>query len=336
MKKTVDVVIPSYKPDHKFDRLMHMLQKQTYPIGTILIVNTEEKFFPEKGYETWQNVQIRHIETEDFDHGGTRDGAASLLDGDLILFMTQDAVPADVYLVEKLVSAFEKEKVAAAYARQLPNAECSFVERYTRAFNYPDTSLDKDCDIIERYTRSFNYPKESSVKTKADLDRLGIKTFFCSNVCAMYRRNIYEKLGGFVKHTIFNEDMIFAGKLIQEGYAIAYVAEARVIHSHNYTNFQQFQRNFDMAVSQADHPEIFAMAKSESEGIRMVKATAAYLISQRKPYLIPVLGMRSASKLLGYRLGRSYQKLPENIVLHLTGNKSYWEKKKKLQSRCKN
>ena len=196
---------------------MHMLQKQTYPIGTILIVNTEEKFFPEKGYETWQNVQIRHIETEDFDHGGTRDGAASLLDGDLILFMTQDAVPADVYLVEKLVSAFEKEKVAAAYARQLP---------------------DKDCDIIERYTRSFNYPKESSVKTKADLDRLGIKTFFCSNVCAMYRRSIYEKLGGFVKHTIFNEDMIFAGKLIQEGYAIAYVAEARVVHSHNYTNRQ--------------------------------------------------------------------------------------------------
>ena len=238
MKKTVDVVIPSYKPDHKFDRLMHMLQKQTYPIGTILIVNTEEKFFPEKGYETWQNVQIRHIETEDFDHGGTRDGAASLLDGDLILFMTQDAVPADVYLVEKLVSAFEKEKVAAAYARQLP---------------------DKDCDIIERYTRSFNYPKESSVKTKADLDRLGIKTFFCSNVCAMYRRSIYEKLGGFVKHTIFNEDMIFAGKLIQEGYAIAYVAEARVVHSHNYTNRQQLHRNFDLAVSQADHPEILSL-----------------------------------------------------------------------------
>lgn len=159
--------------------------------------------------------------------------------------MTQDAVPADVYLVEKLVSAFEKEKVAAAYARQLP---------------------DKDCDIIERYTRSFNYPKESSVKTKADLDRLGIKTFFCSNVCAMYRRSIYEKLGGFVKHTIFNEDMIFAGKLIQEGYAIAYVAEARVVHSHNYTNCQQLHRNFDLAVSQADHPEILPWQNQKVKG----------------------------------------------------------------------
>ena len=189
---------------------------------------------------------------------------------------------------------------------------------------------------MEQYTRQFNYPEKSRAKWLADLPELGIKTYFCSNVCAMYKRELYLQLGGFVKKTIFNEDMIFAGGLIQKGYGVAYAAEAKVVHSHNYSAIQQFHRNFDLAVSQADHPEIFAMAKSESEGIRMVKATAAYLISQRKPYLIPVLGMRSASKLLGYRLGRSYQKLPENIVLHLTGNKSYWEKKKKLQSRCKN
>ena len=287
---------------------MHMLQKQTYPIGTILIVNTEEKFFPEKGYETWQNVQIRHIETEDFDHGGTRDGAASLLDGDLILFMTQDAVPADVYLVEKLVSAFEKEKVAAAYARQLP---------------------DKDCDIIERYTRSFNYPKESSVKTKADLDRLGIKTFFCSNVCAMYRRNIYEKLGGFVKHTIFNEDMIFAGKLIQEGYAIAYVAEARVVHSHNYTNRQQLHRNFDLAVSQADHPEIFKGVKSETEGMRLVKKTAGYLFRSGHPFRLFSLFLKSGAKYAGYQAGLHYRLLPCRIVKKCTMNPRYWVKCKK-------
>ena len=285
---------------------MHMLQKQTYPIGTILIVNTEEKFFPEKGYETWQNVQIRHIETEDFDHGGTRDGAASLLDGDLILFMTQDAVPADVYLVEKLVSAFEKEKVAAAYARQLP---------------------DKDCDIIERYTRSFNYPKESSVKTKADLERLGIKTFFCSNVCAMYRRSIYEKLGGFVKYTIFNEDMIMASKVIQAGYKIAYVAEAMVIHAHKYTYRQQFTRNFDLAVSQRQYHEIFDAVKSESEGMRLVKNTMKYLFRHGKWYLVPDLIFQSGFKFLGYRFGKKYDKLPLWLVKKFSMNPSYWRDK---------
>ena len=307
MKKTVDVVIPSYKPDHKFDRLMHMLQKQTYPIGTILIVNTEEKFFPEKGYETWQNVQIRHIETEDFDHGGTRDGAASLLDGDLILFMTQDAVPADVYLVEKLVSAFEKEKVAAAYARQLPNAECSFVERYTRAFNYPDTSL---------------------VKTKADLDKYGIKTFFCSNVCAAYDHRIYNEIGGFPEHAIFNEDMIYAGWMVKKGYAVAYAAEAKVYHSHNYSCSQQFHRNFDLGVSQAEHPEVFEGVPSEGEGIRLVKKSMAYLTKTGHIWMIPGLFFQSAAKYAGYFLGKRYKKLPEKLILFCTMSPEYWKKKR--------
>ena len=50
---------------------------------------------------------------------------------------------------------------------------------------------------------------------------------------------------------------IFAGKRILAGDKVAYVAEAKVIHSHNYTGNQQFHHNFDLAVSQAQHPEVF-------------------------------------------------------------------------------
>lgn len=124
---------------------------------------------------------------------------------------------------------------------------------------------------MEQYTRQFNYPEESRVKWLADLPELGIKTYFCSNVCAMYRRELYLQLGGFVQKAIFNEDMIFAGELIQKGYGVAYAAEAKVVHSHNYSAIQQFHRNFDLAVSQADHPEVFAGIRSEGEGIRLVK-----------------------------------------------------------------
>lgn len=105
--------------------------------------------------------------------------------------------------------------------------------------------------------RGYNYPPASRVKSLEDLPELGIKTYFCSNVCCAYRREIYEALGGFIKHAIFNEDMLFAAKAIQAGYRIAYAAEARVIHSHNYTCGQYFHRNFDLGVSQADHPEVF-------------------------------------------------------------------------------
>ncbi|MDD7023385.1 MAG: glycosyltransferase family 2 protein [Oscillospiraceae bacterium] len=302
-KWTVDVVIPTYKPDEKFDRLMQMLQKQTYPIGTILIMNTEKRFFPKKGYETWQKVQLRHIKAEDFDHGGTRDGAASLLSGDLILFMTQDAVPTDEYLVERLAAAFADEQVAAAYARQLP---------------------DLNCDWIERYTRSFNYPEKSRLKTAEDIPELGIKAFFASNVCAAYRRELFWKQGGFPERTIFNEDMIFAGWAVKAGYGIAYAAEARVIHSHNLSGREQFHRNFDLAVSQTEHPEVFAGIRSEGEGLRLVKSTVKYLLKCGKFYLIPGMMWTTGCKYLGYLLGKRYKRLPKRFVRACSLNKRYW------------
>lgn len=66
----------------------------------------------------------------------------------------------------------------------------------------------------------------------------------------MYRRDIYLKMGGFVTKTIFNEDMIMAANMVQAGYQIAYAAEAKVVHAHKYTYWQQLTRNFDMAVLQ--------------------------------------------------------------------------------------
>ena len=142
----------------------------------------------------------------------------------------------------------------------------------------------------------------------------------------MYRAETYRRLGGFEKKTIFNEDMIFAGKIILNGGGIAYVPEARVIHSHNYGNMEQLRRNFDLAVSQAEHPEIFALASSESEGMKLVKQTACYLIKSGHPWLIPELIIKSGFKFIGYRLGKAYQKLPRGLVKWLSMNKSYWEK----------
>lgn len=104
----------------------------------------------------------------------------------------------------------------------------------------------------------------------------------------MYRKCVYEKMGGFVLHTIFNEDMIMAAHVIREGYKIAYVAQAEVVHAHKYTYRQQFTRNFDLAVSQRQYKEIFDGVKSETEGVRLVKDTMKYLLKNGKWYLIRI------------------------------------------------
>ena len=299
----VDVLIPVYRPDGKLTELLKRLKMQNYPIHRVILMNTEEKHFPTELTGIWDRVEVYHLAKEEFDHGGTRDRGVRMSTADLVLCMTQDAMPADETLIEELVKPFDDPEVWAAYARQLPN---------------------EDCREVEKYTRSFNYPEQSMVKTKEDLDSLGIKTFFCSNVCAAWRREKYLELGGFVKHTIFNEDMILAGTMIKQGGKIAYCAKAKVIHSHNYSAFQQFHRNFDLAVSQTMYPEVFGGIRSESEGIKLVKKSLSYCIKIGKPWLMIQVVTQSAGKLLGYKMGQRYRSLPMWLILRCTMSPSFW------------
>ena len=292
-----------YRPDGKLTELLKRLKTQNYPIHRVILMNTEERHFPAELTGIWDRVEVYHLAKEEFDHGGTRDRGVRMSTADLVVCMTQDAMPADETLIEELVKPFDDPGVWAAYARQLPN---------------------EDCREVEKYTRSFNYPEQSMVKTKEDLDRLGIKTFFCSNVCAAWRREKYLELGGFVKHTIFNEDMILAGTMIKQGGKIAYCAKAKVIHSHNYSAFQQFHRNFDLAVSQTMYPEVFGGIRSESEGIKLVKKSLSYCIKIGKPWLMIQVVTQSAGKLLGYKMGQRYRSLPMWLILRCTMSPSFW------------
>lgn len=306
---TADVLIPAYRPGDSFEELLGRLKAQSVPVGRIIIMNTEEAYFPKELSERYEGdgLEVHHLTKAEFDHGGTRDQGMRLSGADVVICMTQDAMPADQELIQNLLKPFEDPQVWAAYARQLPA---------------------KDCSEVERYTRSFNYPDKSQVKSSKDLEQMGVKAFFCSNVCAAWRRDKYEALGGFETRTIFNEDMIYAGKLMQKGGKIAYCAGARVIHSHNYSALQQFHRYFDLAVSQTMHPEVFGGVRSESEGMRLMKKSVQYCLKIKKPWLIGTVVTQNAGKFLGYKLGQRYKKLPRGLIKICTMNRSFWQEER--------
>lgn len=305
----VDIIIPVYKPGKTLFTLLDRLAGQTVPAANIILMNTEEKYFQQLIYGTdfskkYRNVKVFHLSKREFDHGMTRRKGVAKSRAEVFVMMTQDAMPADEFLIERLLSGL-KDDVAVSYARQIADEKSSVLERFSRQFNYPD--------------RSF-------VKSQADLERLGIKTYFCSNVCAAYRRDLYDSLGGFVRHTIFNEDMIYAAGAVRAGYRIAYEAEAVVIHSHNYNCRQQFRRNFDLGVSQAQHPEIFSNLRSETEGMRMVRAAVAYLRENRMGKKIPYFYLQCFCKYAGFLMGKHYKKLPARVVLACTASPDYWKR----------
>lgn len=308
MSKT-DVIIPVYKPTKKLFLLLDMLKEQTVAVNRIILINTEKSYFEIliAGTDFWQrykNVTVKHISRREFDHGSTRRWAVAESDSDYFVMMTDDAVPADKQMLEKLLAPVYEGEAAMSYARQLTGEEGS---------------------VLEKFTRNFNYPEKSELKSAADLKTRGIKAFFASNVCAAYDRKVYDSLGGFVKHTIFNEDMIYARGLIDAGGKIAYVAEAEVYHYHNYTGIQQFKRNFDLGVSHAQYQQVFGGVATENEGIRLVKETVGYLFKIKKPWLIFKLFWQSGCKYLGYFMGKRYRLLNPGLVKRFSMNKAYWE-----------
>ncbi len=316
MATVIDVVIPTYKPDARLLQIVNMLEKQTFPVRTIHLINTEKSHLEHLLNQnaltenTWKaqhpSLTITHIERAQFDHGATRNiGVKESKGAEYVVLMTQDAVPYGTDLVENLILPMEKdETLAASYARQLAN---------------------QDAGIAEQISRDFNYPDEPLVKAESDFDKLGIKTYFCSNVCAAYRKTLLDEQGGFPTPSIFNEDMVYAGQILKAGYRIRYSSEAKVIHSHNYGPGAQFHRNFDLGVSQADHPEIFAKASSEGEGKKYVKAVIARMQKEHKALEIPGFVWTCAFRLLGYKLGKNYKRLPKSMIRACSSNKSYWE-----------
>lgn len=302
----VDAVIPAYKPGHDLRELVEKLLDQTVRLGRIIIINTDREFFDEKEYLIAPAVEVVHITRHEFDHAGTRDMGLRMSDADYVLFMTMDAIPKDNYLVEKLLSGFRRaDNIAVSYARQLPK---------------------KDCNRIEQITREFNYPAQSRVQTSDDIKELGIKAYFCSDVCAMYDTSIYRSLGGFKAPAIFNEDMVYAAGALDAGYAVSYCADALVHHSHNYTGRQYYRRNFDLGVSQADHPEIFERFNVKGTGMQLVRKSLAQICRSGTPADIIRLVYYSGMKYLGFRKGKNYHKLSLKSCLKHTSDKEYWNR----------
>lgn len=299
----VDVVIPIYKPSSEFKNILKRLLNQTVPINHIFLLQTIEK--GDRLIEEFNSdvISVHPVLKKDFDHGATRHMGAKLSDAEFVLFMTHDAIPVNKRLIEKLLIPMTDPDVAISYGRQLAR---------------------KNSDIIEKMTRVYNYPKKNCTKSESDLDKLGIKTYFCSNVCAMYRKSVYESLGGFVQKTIFNEDMIMASKVINAGYKVAYCAGAAVFHSHSYTCMQQFRRNFDLGVSQKQYSDVFGNISSEKEGAGYAGKIIVALLKRGKISKAFYFVLQCVFKLAGYRLGINYDKLPEKVVLWCTMNKGYW------------
>ncbi|MHB8810921.1 MAG: glycosyltransferase family 2 protein [Desulfobulbaceae bacterium] len=299
----ISVIIPTRNGGPRFGELLAALRGQSRVPEEILVIDSGS------GDETLDlarqhGARVISIAPRDFDHGGTRTLGARAAIGDLLVYMTQDAVPADQESLAHLLAPLADERVAAAYGRQLPYPEASCFARHLRAFNYPERSV----------VRSFE-----------DRARYGFKTAFISNSFAAYRRDRLAEVGFFQEGLVFGEDTFTVAKLLRRGYCVAYAAEARVLHSHNYTLAMDFRRYFDIGVAHVRSRELLeSFGSPTGEGRRYVAAELAFLLREKQYVRLPESLVRSAVKLLSYHLGKRYIMLPPGLARWCSLNRGWW------------
>ena len=280
----VSVIIPTLNAESFMRPLMDSLTQQTLQPDEIIIVDSESTDNTVKICQGYPNVRVLPVLRKEFDHGKTRDMALRESKGDIVVFMTHDARPANKYFLENLIDFLRSDKqLAVVSGRQLAR---------------------EDATIMERLVREFNYPPRSNVRSKKDIPKYGIKTYYCTDVCAAYRRDIYLKLGGFDYPLKTNEDMFFAAKAVKSGYKVGYAANAMVVHSHNFTLKQQYDRNYIQGYEIERHKELLGDVSANSEGMKMVKTISLQLLKKGRVVSFIHFGLDCCARLLGSKSGK--------------------------------
>lgn len=279
---SLSVIIPTLNAEKDLPELLETLVAQTAVPDEVIVIDSESEDQTAAVAEK-AGAKVLRVARKDFDHGRTRDRALQESVGDTVVFLTQDAVPANKTFLENLIRPLSEEKVAVVTGRQLPK---------TNAFP------------MEKLVRWFNYPAESHIRSENDVERMGIKAFFCSDVCAAYNRKIYLELGGFDYPLKTNEDMFYAARAIRGGYRVAYAADALVFHSHNFSPKEQFERNRIQGFEIERHRPILGEVSQESEGMKLVKYVTSGLLRQGQVYEVFRFGMDCCARLFGSRAGR--------------------------------
>jgi rhamnosyltransferase len=171
-------------------------------------------------------AHVEQISPESFHHARTRNHAASLANGEFLVFLTQDACPASDLWLQSLISSFKDPHVSAAYGRQLPKLG-STAERQSML------------DTL--------YGQQKIIKDPAFPDQSGYRYYHFSDANSAIRKSVWRDTG-FPEDLKVFEDLGIAKRILDSGGKIVYEPQAAVYHSHNHTTSGLFKRFFDSGV----------------------------------------------------------------------------------------
>jgi glycosyltransferase involved in cell wall biosynthesis len=249
---------------------------------------------------------VLEIPPERFTHGHSRNLGARAATGDTLVFLSQDAIPADDGWLARLIGPLRaQDGLAGVYGRQLPNP---------------------DAIPPEVYFLDFLYGPRRRRQQAAGQHELSMDTTLFSNVNSAMPRSVWERFP-FAEDIVMSEDQEWSRRALLAGLAVAYEPDAAVRHSHAYTPAVAFRRFFDSGVS-ADRAY---MASARAGGRALRRAALRYaggelvwLLRTRQARWIPYAILYELAKLLGLIAGLQHRRLPLAVQRRFSALPATW------------
>ncbi len=279
----IALIIPTLNAAPHWGALVSGIQRQSLkPDDVIVVDSSSTDGTADRARAT--GFTVVEIARGAFSHGGTRQAAALAAPyADIVIYLTQDAIPRGTDSFGHLVAAFQDSTIGAAYGRQLPRPHAS---------------------AIEAHARLFNYRPVSQLRSWESRTTLGFKSIFFSNTFGAFRRDALISVGGFSPDVSFGEDTLAVACLHRAGWKTAYVAEALVEHSHAHSIRAEFRRYVEIGIlHERERWLVEEFGAADGEGLRFVASELRYL-STHSPQQIPSAVMRTLAKYIAYRSGR--------------------------------
>lgn len=303
---TITVVIPTYNGGRLWQQSARLLAEQVPAVSRVKVIDSSSRDDTQDIARQF-GFEVEQIDQKKFDHGGTRSFALQDIESEIVVFLTQDALLESADSVASLVSVFDQDPdIVCAYGRQLPHLDANPLARHTRFSSYRAESYLTDLDN--------SFPQ-------------GFRKAFFSNSFSAYRVDYLRAIGGFPEHLILGEDSFVAAKALLSQKKVAYVAQAQVRHSHNYSVTEEFKRYFDIGVFHSTQPwMIEQLGRVEGEGVKFALSQLDYVVKEKHySWLLPSIAA-SIAKFIGYKLGKKHLHLGCKVSRKLSMYKSYWNR----------
>jgi rhamnosyltransferase len=210
MTGNCSIVIRAFNEEKHIGRLLDGIRQQTLKDAEIILVDSGSTDGTISVAQSFA-ARIVRIPSSEFTFGRSLNLGIQAATRELIVIASAHVYPVYPDWIAALLNPFQNDNVALTYGKQRGPETAQFSEKQIYCQWYPDVSM----------------PRQS--------------TAFCNNANAAIRKSLWQQ-NPYDETLTGLEDLAWGKWVKEQGYDIAYVAEAEIIHVHTETPERIFNR----------------------------------------------------------------------------------------------